>query len=156
MTTSQSVAVSAAKAQLASRFPDVDLSTVNNSAVKVSLKNTGGPSGGLIFALGIVELFTPTDILQGRKVAGTGTISAKGEVGPIGGIVEKIIGAKKVGAQLLFISKANCAELPSKVEGITIIAVETLDQAVAYLVSDSQEKKQSNSAGIQGCASVRA
>jgi len=156
MTTSQSVAVSAAKAQLASRFPDVDLSTVNNSAVKVSLKNTGGPSGGLIFALGIVELFTPTDILQGRKVAGTGTISAKGEVGPIGGIVEKIIGAKKVGAQLLFISKANCAELPSKVEGITIIAVETLDQAVAYLVNDSQEKKQSNSAGIQGCASVRA
>lgn len=156
MTNSQSVAVAAAKTQIAKRYPDVDLSTVENSAVKVSLKNTGGPSGGLVFALGIVELFTPADILQGRKIAGTGTISEKGEVGPIGGVVEKIIGAKKVGAELLFISKANCAELPAKVEGITIIAVETLDQAVAYLVSDSQEKKQANSAGIHGCASVRA
>ena len=156
MDTSQNVAFSAAKNQLASRFPEIDLSRVDESSVKVSLKNTGGPSGGLIFALGIVELFTPTDILQGRKIAGTGTISATGEVGPIGGVVEKIIGAKQVGAELLFISKANCDELPSQVEGITVIAVESLDQAVAFLVNDSQESKQVNSAGIQGCASVRA
>jgi PDZ domain-containing protein len=156
MDTSQNVALSAAKNQLATRFPEIDLSQVDESTVKVSLENTGGPSGGLIFALGIVELFTPTDILQGRKIAGTGTISATGEVGPIGGVVEKIIGAKKVGAELLFISKANCDELPSEVEGITVIAVESLDQVVTYLVKDSQESKQANSAGIQGCASVRA
>jgi PDZ domain-containing protein len=156
MDTSQNVALSAAKNQLAARFPKVDLSQVRESTVKVSLKNTGGPSGGLIFALGIVELFTPTDILQGRKIAGTGTISATGEVGPIGGVVEKIIGAKKVGAELLFISKANCDELPSEVEGITVIAIESLDQVVAFLVNNSQESKQANSAGIRGCASVRA
>ena len=156
MDTSQNIALTAARGQLAKRFPEVDLSQVSDSTVKVSLKNTGGPSGGLIFALGIVELFTPTDILQGRKIAGTGTISANGEVGPIGGVVEKIIGAKKVGAELLFVSKANCDDLPQTVEGITVIAVETLDQVVAYLVNDSQERKQANSAGIHGCASVRA
>ena len=156
MDTSQNIALTAARGQLASRFPEVDLSNVNESTVKVTLKDTGGPSGGLIFALGIVELFTPTDILQGRKVAGTGTISAEGEVGPIGGVVEKIIGAKKVGAELLFVSKANCDDLPERVEGISVIAVETLDQVVSFLVNDSQEKKQANSAGIQGCASVRA
>ena len=156
MATSQNIALTAARGQLAKRFPEVDLSQVSDSTVKVSLKNTGGPSGGLIFALGIVELFTPTDILQGRKIAGTGTISANGEVGPIGGVVEKIIGAKKVGAELLFVSKANCDDLPQTVEGITVIAVETLDQVVAYLVNDSQERKQANSAGIHGCASVRA
>lgn len=156
MDTSQNIALTAARGQLATRFPEVDLSQVRDSTVKVSLKNTGGPSGGLIFALGIVELFTPTDILQGRKIAGTGTISATGEVGPIGGVVEKIIGAKKVGAELLFVSKANCDDLPQTVEGISVIAVETLDQVVAYLVNDSQERKQANSAGIQGCASVRA
>ena len=156
MDTSQNIALTAARGQLAKRFPEVDISQVRDSTVKVSLKNTGGPSGGLIFALGIVELFTPTDILQGRKIAGTGTISATGEVGPIGGVVEKIIGAKKVGAELLFVSKANCDELPERVEGISVIAVETLDQVVAYLVNDSQERKQANSAGIQGCASVRA
>lgn len=156
MDTSQNVALTAARNQLAKRFPEVDLSQVRDSSVKVSLRNTGGPSGGLIFALGIVELFTPTDILQGRKIAGTGTISAKGEIGPIGGVVEKIIGAKKVGAELLFISKANCDDLPKKVEGITVIAMESLDQVVAYLVNDSQDRKQANSAGIRGCASVRA
>jgi Lon-like protease len=156
MDTSQNIALTAARGQLAKRFPEVDLSQVRESTVKVSLKGTGGPSGGLIFALGIVELFTPTDILQGRKIAGTGTISADGEVGPIGGIIEKIIGAKKVGAELLFISKANCDELPETVEGISVIAVETLDQVVSFLVNDSQEIKQADSAGIQGCASVRA
>lgn len=156
MDTSQNIALTAARGQLAKRFPEVDLSQVRDSTVKVSLKGTGGPSGGLIFALGIVELFTPTDILQGRKIAGTGTISADGEVGPIGGIFEKIIGAKKVGAELLFISKANCDELPETVEGISVIAVETLDQVVSFLVNDSQEIKQADSAGIQGCASVRA
>ena len=156
MDTSQNVALTAARGQIAKRFPEVDLSQVRESHVKVSLRDTGGPSGGLIFALGIVELFTPTDILQGRKIAGTGTISANGEIGPIGGVVEKIIGAKKVGAELLFISKANCDDLPEKVEGITVIAMESLDQVVAFLVNDSQEIKQANSAGIRGCASVRA
>lgn len=156
MDTSQNVALTAARGQLEKRFPEVDLSQVSESTVKVSLSDTGGPSGGLIFALGIVELFTPADILQGRKIAGTGTISANGEIGPIGGLVEKIIGAKKVGAELLFISKANCDDLPEKVEGITVIAMESLDQVVAYLVNDSQERKQANSAGIRGCASVRA
>ena len=156
MNTSQDVALTAARGQLAKRFPEVDLSQVRESNVKVALRNTGGPSGGLIFALGLVELFTPTDILQGRKIAGTGTISANGDIGPIGGVVEKIIGAKKVGAELLFISKANCADLPEKVEGITVIAMESLDQVVSYLVNDSQESEQANSAGIRGCASVRA
>ena len=156
MDTSQNVAITAARNQLAKRFPEVDLSQVSSETVKVSLKDTGGPSGGLIFSLGIVELFTPRDILQGRKIAGTGTISASGEIGPIGGVVEKIIGAKKVGAELLFISTANCEELPESVEGIKVIAVETLDQVVGYLVNDSQERKQANSAGIHGCASVRA
>ena len=156
MAKSQSTAFLAAKKLLAQYHPDINLNQMTDASIKISLKNTGGPSGGLIFALGIVELFTPTDILQGRKIAGTGTISTTGEVGPIGGVVEKIIGAKQVGAELLFISKANCDELPSQVEGITVIAVESLDQAVAFLVNDSQESKQVNSAGIQGCASVRA
>lgn len=156
MDASQNVAIEAARVQLAARFPEVDIATIPDSVVRISLKNTGGPSGGLIFALGIVELLTPKDILQGRKIAGTGTITAAGAVGPIGGVVEKIIGAKKVGAELLFISKENCADLPASVEGIDVIAVETLDQVVAYLVSDSQDGKAVNSAGIRGCASVRA
>lgn len=65
--------------------------------VKIKLAETGGPSGGLIFALGIVDKLTAQDLVRYRNIAGTGTITTDGRVGPIGGIAEKIIGAKKLG-----------------------------------------------------------
>jgi len=120
--------------------------------VKVTLPDTGGPSGGLIFSLGLVELLTPDDLLQGRKIAGSGTISADGTVGAIGGIAEKIIAAKKTGATILFASKSNCDEIPKTVSGITIIAITNLNQAVSYL----QQHKTSDSAGVYGCTNLGA
>lgn len=155
MSQSQNSAVDAAANYIAAHYPSIDISNFNDQSIKVSLENTGGPSGGLIFSIGLVELLTPENILQGRKVAGTGTITADGTVGPIGGIAEKIIGAKSVGAELLFISQANCYELPAKVEGITVIAVSHLDEAIAYL-RENKAVKPLNSAGIRGCASVGA
>lgn len=153
MDTSQSVAISAAKRYLAKTHPEIDLSRFSDQSLKVSLKNTGGPSGGLIFTLGLVDLLTPVDILKGRKIAGTGTITADGKVGPIGGTTEKVLGAKKAGASILFISRANCLDLPKVVEGISVVAIDTLDEAVAHLL---QEPEPLNSAGIRGCASVGA
>lgn len=159
---SQNVAIDAARNEIARRYPNVDLSQLDDKNIKVSLKNTGGPSGGLIFSLGIIELLTPGDLLQGRKVAGTGTITSDGVVGPIGGVVEKIIGAKKAGASLLLISRENCQELPKKVEGIQVVAVGTLDEAISYLAGKGSGKApltsgaNSDSAGIRGCASVSA
>lgn len=153
MTTSQSVAVAAAKGYLTRKYPQIDLADFTDSSLKVSLKNTGGPSGGLIFTLGLIDLLTPVDIVQGRKVAGTGTINAKGEVGSIGGLTEKVLGAKEAGASLLFISRENCLDLPRKISGLTVVAVDTIDEAVAYLL---QQERPLNSAGIRGCASVGA
>ncbi len=153
MSASQSVAVSAAKSFLSRKYPQINLSDFTDSSLKVSLKNTGGPSGGLVFTLALIDHLTPVDVLQGRKVAGTGTINAKGEVGSIGGLTEKVLGAKSAGASLLFISRANCLDLPKKVTGITIVAVDTIDEAVAYLL---QQGRPLNSAGIRGCASVGA
>ena len=153
MKTSQSVAVAAAKGYLTRKYPQIDLADFTDSSLKVSLKNTGGPSGGLIFTLGLIDLLTPVDIVQGRKVAGTGTINAKGEVGSIGGLTEKVLGAKEAGASLLFISRENCLDLPRKISGLTVVAVDTIDEAVAYLL---QQERPLNSAGIRGCASVGA
>lgn len=153
MTTSQNVAVAAAKSYLTRKYPQVNLEDFTDSSLKVSLKNTGGPSGGLVFTLGLIDLLTPVDILQGRKVAGTGTINAKGEVGSIGGLTEKVLGAKDVGASVLFISRENCLDLPREVTGISVVAVDTVDEAVAYLL---QKESPTNSAGIRGCASVGA
>jgi PDZ domain-containing protein len=160
MVQSQNLALVAARGAIAREFPNVDISQIKDSSIKVSLANTGGPSGGLVFTLGLVDLLTPANLLQGRNIAGTGTISKDGAVGAIGGVSEKIIGAKRAGATILFISRENCSELPAKVEGLTVVAIENIDQAIDYLktpfTGQAQGKKGVNSAGIRGCASVGA
>jgi len=70
----------------------------------------GGPSAGLMFSLGIYDTLTPGSLTGGKAVAGTGTIDASGNVGPIGGIQQKIVGAKNDGAQLFLVPPDNCDE----------------------------------------------
>lgn len=101
--------------------------------VDISLKDTGGPSGGLVFALGIVEKLTPEDLLKGRVVAGTGTITIDGHVGAIGGIDDKIIAARNSGATLFFAPAENCADVTHIPSGITVYSVKTLAEAVGDL-----------------------
>ena len=103
--------------------------------VKIKLDETGGPSGGLIFALGIIEKLQDEDLIRGRNIAGTGTISDTGEVGPIGGITEKIIGAKKAGVSIFLAPIENCSDIsnPELLEGIKVVPVATLSQALAVL-----------------------
>jgi PDZ domain-containing protein len=102
---------------------------------KITFKvtKTGGPSGGLVFSIGLVELLTEIDLMQGRHVAGTGTIDIRGVVGPIGGINEKILSAKKVGATIFFAPVGNAEEIANLPQGIKVITVATLAQAVSYL-----------------------
>jgi PDZ domain-containing protein len=73
-------------------------------------ENIGGPSAGLMFALSIYDTLTPGALTGGQVVAGTGTISADGKVGEIGGIQQKIAGARQDGAQLFLVPPANCAD----------------------------------------------
>lgn len=152
MKVSQDTAITATKALLAKNFPQITTSDLVDQALDVKLKNTGGPSGGLIFALGLTELLTPDDLLQGRKVAASGTVSKAGKVGPIGGITEKIIAAKKAQAQLLFIAKDNCEDLPTDVSGISVVAVATLQEALDYL----QKPIDPSSPGVSGCTNLGA
>jgi PDZ domain-containing protein len=105
--------------------------------VTISLKDTGGPSGGLIFALGIVEKLTPEDLIKGRVVAGTGTIGVNGVIGAIGGIDDKIIAAKHAGAKLFLAPVANCADVTHIPSGITVYSVNTLAEAV-WVLKDSK------------------
>jgi PDZ domain-containing protein len=150
MKVSQSDALTAAKKFLAMRYPAIDTSRLSDSSITVDLPDTGGPSGGFIFSLGLVELLTPEDLLQGRKIAGSGTIAADGSVGAIGGIAEKVIAAKKAGATLLFASQSNCDEIPKKVQGITIVAISNLSEAVDYLKQPISER----AAGLTGCTNL--
>jgi PDZ domain-containing protein len=99
MTNSQNNAASAALSFLR-LHPEygVAANDLHLKNISFDVKKTGGPSGGMIFALGVIELLTEKDLLQGRHIAGTGTISTDGKVGPIGGINEKIQAAYKAGA----------------------------------------------------------
>jgi PDZ domain-containing protein len=72
--------------------------------------NIGGPSAGLMFALGIYDTLTPGSLTGGRVVAGTGTVGPDGAVGPIGGIQQKIAGARDSGAELFLVPADNCEQ----------------------------------------------
>ena len=101
--------------------------------ITFDVKKTGGPSGGMIFAIGVIELLTEKDLLHGRHVAGTGTISTDGKVGAIGGINEKIRAAQKAGATLFLAPSGNSSEIAHTPSGIRVVIVSTLNEAVAAL-----------------------
>nr|WP_205835483.1 S16 family serine protease [Microbacterium sp. CFH 90308] len=102
--------------------------------VTIQLNNVGGPSAGMMFALGIMDTLTPGELNGGERVAGTGTITASGEVGPIGGIRQKLWGALDAGAQVFLAPEANCDEVVGHIPGdLEVFAVEDLDDALAVL-----------------------
>jgi PDZ domain-containing protein len=70
--------------------------------------NIGGPSAGLMMSLAIFDTLTPGSMTDGADIAGTGTITPAGVVGPIGGIQQKIAAARDAGAQLFFVPADNC------------------------------------------------
>lgn len=100
--------------------------------VTIDPGQVGGPSGGLMFSLGVYDRLTPGDLTGGRRIAGTGTISPGGQVGPIGGIHQKVVGARGAGAQWFLAPAANCSEVSHDVpDGIRVVKVETFTQALA-------------------------
>jgi PDZ domain-containing protein len=102
--------------------------------VTYGIENIGGPSAGTMFALAIIDKLGDEDLAAGNIVAGTGTMDADGSVGAIGGIRQKMIGADEAGATLFLAPKANCDEVQGHVpDGLQVVAIETLDDAVAAL-----------------------
>lgn len=102
--------------------------------VSIELENVGGPSAGLMFALGIIDTLTRESLAGGEDVAGTGTIAANGTVGPIGGIVQKMHGAVAAGADWFLAPVDNCDDVAGNVpDGLEVFSVATLDEAIGVL-----------------------
>jgi PDZ domain-containing protein len=96
----------------------------------------GGPSAGLMFALSIYDTLTPGSLTSGGDVAGTGTIDGKGNVGEIGGIQQKIAGARRAGAQLFLVPPANCADALGGNHGpMRLAKATTLKDAIAEVTA---------------------
>lgn len=90
----------------------------------------GGPSAGLMFSLGIYDKLTPGPLAGGHQVAGTGTIDDEGKVGPIGGIRQKLAGARSDGAAYFLAPADNCNEVVGHVpDGLDVFKVGTFDEA---------------------------
>jgi PDZ domain-containing protein len=103
-------------------------------SVTISIGNIGGPSAGLMFALGIIDKITPDNLAGGRFVAGTGEIQASGTVLPIGGIQQKMAGARAAGATIFLTPVANCPDTRGAVPaGMRVIKVSSLAGAVSDL-----------------------
>lgn len=119
--------------------------------VDIQLDDVGGPSAGMMFALGIIDKLTEGELNGGQNVAGTGTIDAAGEVGPIGGIRQKLYGARGAGAAYFLAPSSNCTEVVGHIpDGLGVLAVSTLDDALAALKAVAA----GDTSGLPTCSSA--
>jgi PDZ domain-containing protein len=100
--------------------------------LEITLGGVGGPSAGMMLSMGIIDKLTPGELNGGGFVAGTGTITPDGTVGPIGGIEQKMVGARNAGATLFLAPASNCGDVLGTTipDGLTVARVSTLAEAV--------------------------
>jgi len=116
--------------------PLVGVSLISNFpfGVRIESGDVGGPSAGLMWALGLYDLLTPGDLTAGRTIAGTGQIGLDGTVYPIGGIEEKVVAAEHAGASVLLVPEANLTAARSAGgDGMDLVPVASFQDAVDYL-----------------------
>ncbi len=119
--------------------------------VTLKLADVGGPSAGLLFSLGIIDKLrgdgSGGDLTGGRTIAGTGTIDAAGKVGAVGGVALKTQAARRDGATVFLVPKAECSEAKAELpKGLRLIPVTTLQGAVGALKALESGKGQ-----VPGC-----
>lgn len=120
-----------------------DKEIITNPKVTVNTDEIGGPSAGLMFTLEIYNQLMEEDFTRGYRIAGTGTIDSKGNVGPIGGIDQKVVAADKAGAEIFFapnekgksgsnyrVAVKTARDIDTKMK---IVPVDVFDDAVNYL-----------------------
>ena len=113
-------------------------------------EDIGGPSAGLIFALGVYDTLTPGSLTGGTDIAGTGTIDQRGRVGPIGGIQQKIVAAADAGAKIFLVPPGNCASAEGAdvtKDRIKLVRAPTMHSAVTSLKAYAADP----AADLPGC-----
>ena len=102
--------------------------------VTIDVGDIGGPSAGMMFALGIIDMLTPLNLTGGKFIAGTGEITPSGQVQPIGGIQQKMAAARTAGATVFLAPAGNCSSTAGAVPaGLRVVKVGTLAQAISDL-----------------------
>lgn len=132
MATSESIAKAAAIHFINQTQPTL-ANQLRANRVTFALKETGGPSAGLGFALALIAKVEIPTLINSRKIAVTGTINETGTVGAIGGIDQKLISASAKGATIALIPADNCADLSALPAHLQIVPVRSLTEAVSFL-----------------------
>jgi PDZ domain-containing protein len=101
--------------------------------VTIDSGRVGGPSAGLAFTLGLLDVMTPDSITGGLKIATTGTMSLDGTVGPVGGVHQKVVAAQREGVELMLVPSSELDEARHYADGLRIEPVDNLDQALQVL-----------------------
>jgi PDZ domain-containing protein len=102
--------------------------------VDINSENVGGPSAGLMYTLGIIDVLTEGDLTHGHVIAGTGTIAPDGSVGSIGGIRQKVVAAEAAGAEVMLVPAANYGDaLTAPSDDIEIVSIGNIDEALDFL-----------------------
>ncbi|HEV3473965.1 MAG TPA: PDZ domain-containing protein [Actinomycetota bacterium] len=114
--------------------PIIGISALANFPFDVGIEsgNIGGPSAGLVYALGVADLLSPVDLTDGRVVAGTGTVGLDGTVGPIGAIDLKIVAAARAGADVFLLPRGNVPEA-RRAGDMELVPVATVAEALEVL-----------------------
>ncbi|MDQ0482777.1 SepM family pheromone-processing serine protease [Guptibacillus hwajinpoensis] len=119
--------------------PVTSTSIETDPTIDIKTDQIGGPSAGLMFSLEIYNQLTKEDWTKGYEIAGTGTINEEGEVGPIGGIKQKIVAADSSGAEIFLapVAHSNYDDAMEAAEDIKtemkIVPIETFQDAIDYL-----------------------
>ena len=103
--------------------------------VTIDSGSVGGPSAGLAFTLGVLDVMTPDSITGGLKIATTGTMGLDGRVGPVGGVHQKVVAAKREGVELMLVPRSELDEARRYAEGLRIEPVDDLSQALQVLAT---------------------
>lgn len=112
-----------------------DLSFKFPVQISIDSGQVGGPSAGLAFTLGILDVMTPGSLTGGLKISTTGTMAIDGTVGPIGGIHQKVMASRRAGVQLMLVPASEIDEARKYAGDLRIEPVETLDQALEILTT---------------------
>ncbi len=130
----RTVSIRPARLERESR-PVIGVSVVENFPFDVSInsREVGGPSAGLMWAIGMIDLLSPGDLTRGRTLAGTGAISLDGTVSAIGGVEQKVRAAEDAGAEVFLVPRDNADAASEVARAIDVVPVGTVDDAVRHL-----------------------
>lgn len=85
-----------------------------------------GPSAGAAIFLAILS------VIQGRSIpqdlAVTGELSIQGKIRAVGGIFEKIYGARQAGIKTVLIPSENIKDVPADLKGIQVVPVDSVEE----------------------------